>query len=1527
MTQAQPARRSRWRRVGLGLLVGLPAVALVGLAGGWVFLRSDAGNRVIRTAIEVRVDAALAEGDLELGALHTNAWNHVVIERTSLRDDASVELLGFDQAELELRPLSLLGQHLSVPTLHVDGLRLILEVGDDQRLGLARLFGPASTEPGAPWDGLPVNVIARDIAVTNGMIRYAAGDKAWELRDVNAAAAVRTDDALVNVKALTASGTLVEPTETSVHLDGHATWDGDRLTLDGVTLDTDASHLALSGELNQLSSALDAQLNLVASPLDLLEVNALIGEVGLRGGLEGSLSAVGPLSALHLQGDLSSTALAGGTARLDLVADVAAPRVAWTGSANLDRLDVEALYPGVGGPLTLDGDFSGGGDGLAYPNDLDIEGALLLRRALVRDYVIGQANLPFQLHGGVVHLEAAQLATGYATAAITGDVNAVSGELDLSLVGKVDAAKLRELNVEDLGGRGAFQARVRGNTREEGAPLQITGAVHLAPFRYTSDVRFDSADIRYDVHTRAGRTDVSADVQTTAGVTYGVDMASLAVPAVAVTMLPDGTMSASGTATPVAVHQADTWTLDGATGTWRFDRDLRGATNIDADLALTGFTTLGQRTDTGRAVVHMRDADVGFGVLLNAKDRRWLETDGRYELDTARLVLSRMRWSPLPDATWETEDPLRLTLTAGGVADAHVALRSRRGAVRLDGTLGTSGPLDARLRLEHLDLAAIQAIASLDPGLAGTLDLDLTASGTGAEPVLDATVDARGVGYSSLPVPLDVVGKVRAADGLVYPTLRVATTDGPLASVRGELPAKLDLSAPGLDARGRIALDVLLEPGRIERLAPFTEAALPTGVASAELKLTGLLYDPGLRLRAVIEADVPGWQDRGRTELDVRRLGGFTLARAELYQGFTHRGSVAMTSGNRLYELFDWLIGDGPEPPLDDYELFANNLFAQAELDRVPAAALGNLAGSDIAVDGVLTGTATITGSPNLPDIAVNGTWTGAKAAGVALGATTLEAKSLGDGYSVRLDVHFPAAARPAGAPEPMLAVRGRVPVRVDPHLDVAEWGSGVWDLSVSGVDVPLQLLSVVDPGITRTMGELQLDGTVHGELYTPAPNVALRVHGGALDYTPLGLRVSKIELDMEATDERLRLKQLSATTSARPRSLVDGAAQAVWATAEGLDEQIFEPGSNAPSVVIAGSATLKDWGLERVSGQVLLHNALLSSTNELSLVVTGTQDARTHQALTIGGEWPALSVSGAVEVTRAEVLRDVVSFQQTAPLELDPSMRIHREGTLTDVAEAPSAPPLYESFNVAVDVDLGRNIEATVLMPFVDNYGELLAQAFRTDLRTRVGGHVAVSVERGELALRGKVEVLDGSVRMLHRSMTLKEGTLLFSGNDYLEPRLDLHAWTAISGADVTVDIGGTPSAPTFHPSSPGYADESQVLTMLLTGQRPEDLSAKSGEALNTLMTTGLGLLLGNTSGSLANIKGSFEPDGTVRIGVPASRYLFLEYTQRLQYSSELNNQETHGELTLPGMPGFTLEATAGDHKSSGNVVYEFRF
>jgi autotransporter translocation and assembly factor TamB len=206
--------------------------------------------------------------------------------------------------------------------------------------------------------------------------------------------------------------------------------------------------------------------------------------------------------------------------------------------------------------------------------------------------------------------------------------------------------------------------------------------------------------------------------------------------------------------------------------------------------------------------------------------------------------------------------------------------------------------------------------------------------------------------------------------------------------------------------------------------------------------------------------------------------------------------------------------------------------------------------------------------------------------------------------------------------------------------------------------------------------------------------------------------------------------------------------------------------------------------------------------------------------------------------------------------------------------------------------------------IPFVKNLA--LQVAVSAPDQVVVKNNLADMELRGDLlvlgtpalpAVVGRAETLPGAkILFQDRTYLVEEGTVDFIDPSKLEPYVHLVATTTIQSIDVRLAANGTPAALKLDLKSTPYMDQQDLLTLLATGQTPQQLAQGSGgggEALSNLLVNqfakGVERGVGDQGAvDLLRIQPGTSSGGTVSagslsVGKRINDRLMITYTQDL--------------------------------------------
>lgn len=1505
------------------LMVGLALLAGVPVAVG-VLATTPPAERWLAGFAQSQVAALLAPGWTVDTPEVTWGWGgRVRLGNVVLRDPEGRTAISVRNLDLDLGLPELPWQRIHLRSVRLDGVDVRLRSDADGVLDLLRAFGgPWPADPNAEgWGGLPVGIVVHDLGARDVRVWLSARDAAGvetssvglQVLALRGAVELPKAEPNVRISGLGLEAVLLRPGPAGLRLEGDATYTGDGITLEALVAQVLGSRIRADAVVSELGGDALVKAEVQLDALDLGTIRDLLG-AGIAGRFEGKVTAEGRLSALALQADLAGVDGTSGRAVLGAGSVVCLPvgiasatdpcggpeavgvdaPLRWRAALDLQAVSVEQIAPSIGGPLRLEGVITARGGGTAWPEELFVaDGRWDGAELDVWGLRVRKVGADVGLRGGVLQFGNLDLAGVAGTVTGDGTLDLVGGTLDLDLAGDLVPSMLEDFGVTQLGGRGSYRGRVYGNIYAEGVPIDVALRARMAPLTWGSQVRLGAVEGPLRVRVRGGVVDVEADLLADELSAYGATASAISVPDLTVHVNgPDVTVR--GTASGPLLRYGEGVGIEEPVARFVVRVPPEGETTVEADLEVGAQDLYGLLGTHGTGTVRLVGSELALGLDLRWEDTPFLVTEGfTFDLQRQELALASLDFRPSARQRWTLEGPARLRLVEGGVADADVHLRSDLGGFDVEGRIATRGPLAGRVAARDLDLEALaEMLPDLFPGLDGVVNAEIKLSGRAEDPVIDG-----GIGVSRLYLEervrfLDLEGSFGVRDGQVAMDLLSRVGGREWFAVRGTLPVVANLAAPGLDPSGRTDLRLVLAAGdlaRFEQAVPGLD--VPEGRASGVFRMSGVLRDPQLDLDLVAEVEQEGVDPWLRAEVDVSRAGNELVAHVDLYEGLRPLLVTDGRADTRLGEIVDWIASKGPRPDFTDPSLFADAMDVTATITGVPIETLRDLAGVTADVNGALEGTIHISGSPRRPTLEAHLS-TDAVAANTPT-PVELDIVPEGDAYRLLAVIGDPA--------DPWLTLGGRVPLSIDTTKGPSGWGLGDWQLQASGKGIPLSTLQAIDPSLEVIGGDLVVSGGVMGQLNDPSPDLTFDLRDASFRYRPLGLLVRRASGLLHTRAEgpgRIRVEVESLEAQTRP----------LQASVEGLAAL----GDSAVSV--EGWVVLQDLAPAEADARVNLRSAWLSATAEQQLRASGEVTAR--------GVWPDLRVRGGVQVDQGRVLLNTGDLMQDRASQLDESITVHRKGAGTREVRVETV-GVVKSFDVDVDIDLGRNLNLGLKVPIFEDLGSLGAEVTRADIAARLGGQLDFGMQQGVVSVVGELEALEGRVEVLSGKFDLTDGSrITFLGRDYTNPILEIAGAMPVGGGEVRLKLGGTALAPTFDFSSDDFGSDAAILTILLTGEAPEDLSASQGES--ALKVVG-DLLLSGVIGGVSLGSMSVEADGTVRVGLPLYRTLFVESMVRPTARLQENTVTVEAEWSI--LPRLVLDARYGDRRVSGELAYELRF
>ncbi|MCB9777803.1 MAG: translocation/assembly module TamB domain-containing protein [Alphaproteobacteria bacterium] len=1519
-------KRRRWlRRLLLLSGTGLSGVVL-GAALGVAFLATDPGNEVLRKGALQLSQRQLVDAELQLDGLQTRLLDGLTLEGVALRTSDGQTLIAAQELAVEWELGGLLQRDLSLPSVRIRDAEVDLRAGATGRMRLLDALGipPGPDDaPSEPWGGLPGTLSVGAVDVAGLDLRL----DGVELLDIALGGRAVVDGADVDLQDVVAAADLRGPLDRRLGLRLAGGLHAGDLDLERADVRLGASNLALTGSIATVETAPVLDLHIS----DALLAHAELAELAGAGApapdlaLKGSLS--GPLDLLRSQ--LVVDAGTGGAVHAALSADLLADRPGWSADLDARDLDLVALYPAQLDAPTQARSLTAlvRGSGFSWPDAFAAYVVADARELQLFGEPVSSLGLRATVVDEEVRIHTGAVRHGAGSADLGGLVQLSGSKADLDVdlqVGRLAALRSRTGVLLEGGGRWRPEVHLDWS---EGVTVDARGTLGLTGFQ-TSGVRVASAagpvglrwtDQGLTVDGALQGRGLTAPGAAASGLALDLDVgwseargttvqAGLVLDEVGATSLAASVEEARGRIEVVAPPRGDT-RVSG-------DMGLKGVRLVAAGPASAGGLSFALVGDDLSAQVDVAPAD-GVGPTLRAVVDR--AEDGTYLID--QLLLS-----PVDGLTLASEAPLALRPQDVGppLVSAELGGNVGRLTVRTedDGAIalrGTGLALDRWARLVEL-LPPGEDGAVRDPlplsGL-GTADLRLVLDEAGAPSSVEGTVSVDDLGWAEDVVALDVDLDLRGP--LSRPRLWLDLHDGEAMFVRarGELP--LDLEGGWLACQDEVDLRAVLAPIDLAALRQHLPA-LPTqdAHASADLRLSGPACDPQVALSAA--ADTPLGRDGEvvRVDIDVERIGDQLSVYATAEEAFQRRlevrGTAATQAGAVLAAMRPVPEGapprDGPDPAL--VGTWIDRLAINVVPLGIPLQSIGTFVDLPPGLEGRIAGGLQLTGRADAPVVAGALQLSDGRIGQVDVASALVVLQPTEQGYAATVDamlVDPSATPDEAGGPAPTLPVRivAGVPVALDPTIEDPLGREGL-DVTLDGT-LPLALLEGVVDGVRGTHGALKLDGSLKGSLGKPTGEVTITGQGLGLTHTGLGLVYDDVSIDLVATQERVVLRELIVRN--RRRSTLVG---------RGL-------GAGTPNnrLLAKGSVELADLRPDQVRLTVEADDFWIIGEPDMQLAVDGQVQAE--------GSWPDLRLTGALSMTEASLVFDEADFVGDRTLAVDPRIRIERPSSQQEVVRVVAtddAPPVWQGFDIDVEVDLLRNLRLKATVPLNDEFGEAFAALSSVGLDADLGGVLDVSQKRGQLTLRGELETLRGSASVLGAEFDIEEGAITFLGDGFSDPLLDIEATRRVSDADVQVKVGGRVSAFDVALSSPEYPDQTDVVTLLLFGKPASQMSDSEGQANGEQVAMALASVgAGQIERAIGNdLFDQFEldPSGGVRLGWALNDKLFLRY----EIAQTRDEEENVNELTLEYLISRRLyaEFKTGDRGASSiNLYWRWRF
>jgi TamB, inner membrane protein subunit of TAM complex len=952
---------------------------------------------------------------------------------------------------------------------------------------------------------------------------------------------------------------------------------------------------------------------------------------------------------------------------------------------------------------------------------------------------------------------------------------------------------------------------------------------------------------------------------------------------------------------PLSVHFAEGLAQKGPVGPPVLASLLAGTT-----LSLSGLRAGPLEAESGVVTAGLDRSRIAWSFLLKKQgEEELLASDGHLDRADGAWVLDHLRGA-VPTATGTLPGLLSGSGKLAGDSGENWELR----ALDLQGQLGTatlllSGQGGARLPLDmQVQVDALEP--SMLSGVAPTADWEGKTTLAG---VITGALKTPQVAGALLVQKLRIPGSIRNLDAELGIELSTDAlhVEGEGAGVKLSASLPLRLDPPGPNPDGPLYLKAELPPTESTTLQALLEGVeLPMFRSSVSLELGGTPARPTGKLVTTTFATPGEKKDRIQVDLDALLTGQEVTITGTLWERSLPRAAVGGTIPVDVPGLMAQLLA-GKTPTQAEALAAVGNLNLNLNARKVPLRYLADVSGEDIQTEGLIIGNLHVGGSLEAPQMRGAFLLDHASLGTVAIEQGSLTVSPAAGGYDLALKLGF---GKDTG-----LDFSGFVPLVLDiSHLPTVEQilGAPGLSLNVGGDGVPLALAAAFVPGFGGGVGNLKLSGTVVGSVLDPDPNLALHIEKGGFSLDQSGVLYQNLEIDATLDRTSLDLTRLGVETLPLMGEDLPG------------EKQVSRVDGHIRVESATGWKITENWAPTRVVGELEMKGFRAAALADRTLRVSGITR--------VGTDGQKVTLKGDLRVDRASIRLRQDFFAEDNDLELHPDIQI--VGVDRNPFSGPQGIPglldlVPAWFRASLDVDLADSLYGSIAMPLEDRFGKLGQDFSTVRVEGALSGKAKVELGHGLLLITGSLEPSRGQARVLGKTFTVKEGTIAFTGRDFLSPLVDVRAlYPTAAYGDMEVQISGTPEKPTVKFSSERWPEE-DVLAILLTG-RPASETGNSGAIPTQLLTSALMAVAQDTLGesSGGGVVESVQLDTLgVQGGFRISRTLSLytRYNFRNGSTGEPATVEVTLEWSLPR--DWSLEIRGGGNGQSISAWHTWRF
>jgi autotransporter translocation and assembly factor TamB len=418
-------------------------------------------------------------------------------------------------------------------------------------------------------------------------------------------------------------------------------------------------------------------------------------------------------------------------------------------------------------------------------------------------------------------------------------------------------------------------------------------------------------------------------------------------------------------------------------------------------------------------------------------------------------------------------------------------------------------------------------------------------------------------------------------------------------------------------------------------------------------------------------------------------------------------------------------------------------------------------------------------------------------------------------------------------------------------HGTLGMGAAGALAMQVRAANVNIAKLPPFSAAIVQSGGRLQLDLQLTGALRQPLVHGILELRDGFLQLVATGERYKDIQAQLRFAGQRVEVQRLHI-------------------------------GSRSGTLQLHGWLECAGLALQQLGLALQADNFTAMHTPNIEAIVSGT--------MAVYGSLQDMSATGKLTIPHAR-------YRLTGKLGGGPADVEPWELTVAGVyGPGPGAAAGLYGQPTAAQKRVPLPFLRTDLM--VDIPRNAWVQGTGMAIEVRGSMHVAKALEQ-PFMLDGSIETVRGFANYYGKKFVLQEGKVTFTGEEEINPFLDVTVTHTVSDYTVSIYVGGKARQPKLTLTSTPELPQEEIVSLLVTGKTTERLSSAERSALPGQAQQVVG---GVAAGELEKVIGkplgldtieieAGEKLGTGKVGV--GRYVTQDLF--LSYEREVGGQESN--------------------------------